>query len=254
MPPSGMPRPDRQTMDNFVAGIEKALDGAADAAPNPGRVALHRLNRAEYANVIRDLFDLEIDSESLLPADDADEHGFENIAGVLSVSPALLEGYVAAAERISRLVVGDRTIVPVFETHTLPKTSDQDDRMSEELPFGSRGGIAIHYHFPVDGQYVVKIGLRRELYGYIVGLGHPQKLEVRLDGQLIKVFTIGGETHGTPAPATWAGFVPGDPDWEKYMQDADHGVEFRFTAKAGSRKLGVSFVCSSSKACGNFTW
>jgi mono/diheme cytochrome c family protein len=242
MPPSGMPRPDRQTMDNFVAGIEKALDGAADAAPNPGRVALHRLNRAEYANVIRDLFDLEIDSESLLPADDADEHGFENIAGVLSVSPALLEGYVAAAERISRLVVGDRTIVPVFETHTLPKTSDQDDRMSEELPFGSRGGIAIHYHFPVDGQYVVKIGLRRELYGYIVGLGHPQKLEVRLDGQPIKVFTIGGETHGTPAPATWAGFVPGDPDWEKYMQDADHGVEFRFTAKAGSRKLGVSFV------------
>jgi hypothetical protein len=242
MPPNGMPRPDQQTINNFALGIETALDRAADAAPKPGRVGLHRLNRAEYANAIRDLLDLEIDSESLLPADDADEHGFENIAGVLSISSALLEGYVAAAERISRLVVGDPTIVPVFETHTLPKTSDQSDRMSEELPFGSRGGIAIHYHFPVDGEYGVKIGLRRELYGYIVGLGHAQRLEVRLDGRPIKVFTIGGENHGTPAPATWAGLVPGDPDWEKYTQVADHDVEFRFTAKAGSRKLGVSFV------------
>jgi mono/diheme cytochrome c family protein len=242
MPPSGMPRPDRATTDAFVSWLETTLDQWAVANPNPGRVVLHRLNRAEYANAIRDLLDLDVDTVSTLPPDDADQQGFENIAGVLSVSPGLLEGYMSAAERISRFAVGDPAIVPVFNTYSVSKTLGQDDRMSEDLPFGSRGGIAVHYYFPVDGEYVVKVRLRRQLYDYIVGLGNPQRLQVSLDGKLVKEFAVGGEDRGIPAPATFVGAIPGDPEWEDYLHSADQGLETRFVAKAGARVLGVSFV------------
>ena len=240
MPPIGLPRPDQATLHSFVSSVEDALDRAAP--PNPGRVALHRLNRAEYGNVIRDLLDVEIDPEALLPSDDADQNGFENIAGILSVSPRLLEGYMAAAARVSRLAVGDLSLPAVFDTYNIPKTVAQDDRMSEDLPFASRGGIAIRYRFPVDGEYVVKIRLRKQLYDYIVGLGHPQALEVRVDGRRIKTFTVGGEDHGMPAPATFAGAITGDKEWEEYLHSADIGLETRFPAKAGAGVVGISFA------------
>jgi hypothetical protein len=242
MPPNGMPRPDRQPMDALISWMETSLDSWTAANPNPGHVALHRLNRTEYANAIRDLFDLDVDTASSLPPDDADQQGFENIAGVLSVSPRLLEAYMTTAERISRFAVGDPSVVPVFNTYSIGRTSGQDDRMSEDLPFGSRGGIGVHYFFPVDGQYVVKIRLRRQLYDYIVGLGIPQRLQVTLDGKLVKEFIVGGEDHGTPAPATFVGAIPGDPGWEEYLHLADQELETRFEAKAGARVLGVSFV------------
>jgi hypothetical protein len=247
MPPSGMPRPDPVIMTTFVSSLETALDGWAAAHPNPGRVGLHRLNRAEYANAVRDLVDVDLDGISHLPPDDADQQGFENIAGILSVSPGLLEAYLSAAERISLVAVGDPSIVPVFNTYNVPKTSDQDDRVSEDLPFGSRGGIAVRYSFPVDAQYVVRIRLRRQLYDYIVGLGRPQTLQVRLDGELVKEFTVGGEDRGTPAPATFVGAIPGDPEWEEYLHSADRGLEASFASKAGSRVLGVSFVQETSE-------
>lgn len=242
MPPKGMPRPPATELRQFGSWLESGLDAVAAASPNPGRIPIHRLDRAEYQNAVRDLLGMQIDARSLLVADDADQHGFENIAGVLSVSPALAESYLSAAGKISRLAVGDPSMVPVFETYRISKTTLQDDRMGEDLPFGSRGGIAIHHRFPLDAEYVVRIKLRRQLYDYIVGLGHPQTLEVRLDGARLKEFTVGGEKHGTPAPATFAGEVLGSPDWEEYLHSADADLEVRFSAKAGTHDVAVSFV------------
>jgi hypothetical protein len=242
MPPPSLPRPDKAAAEGFASWLETALDRASVANPNPGRVPVHRLNQAEYANAIRDLLGLEIDSRTLVMADDADEQGFDNIAGVLSLSPALLERYLSAARTVSRLAVGDPRIAPAFANYDVPKGMIQDDRISEDLPFGSRGGIAIHHRFPLDAEYTAKIRLRRQLYDYIIGLGRPHQLEVRLDGKLIKTFTVGGEARGRRAPASFVGQIPGDPEWEQYMHSADAGLEVRFPATAGPRVVAVSFI------------
>ena len=242
MPPPKMPHPAPAASKSFQTWLETMLDQAAKENPNPGRVGVHRLNRAEYANAVRDLLGLEIDAKSLLLADDADRQGFENVAGVLSVSPALLERYMSAARKISRLAVGDPTIVPVFETFDVPRTLVQEGQMGEDLPFGSRGGLAIHYYFPVDGEYAVRIRLRRQLYDYIIGMGKPHELEVRVDGERVKLFTVGGAAKGKPAPASFAGNIAGDPEWELYMHDADAGLETRFPVKAGQRIVAVDFI------------
>src|SRR6516164_8199944 len=122
MPPPSMPRPDKTALDTFTSRLETALDQASSADPNPGRVAVHRLNQAEYANAVRDLLGLEVDGRSLVLGDDADEQGFDNIAGVLSLSPALLERYLSAARTVSRLALGDPTIFPVFAIYEAPKS------------------------------------------------------------------------------------------------------------------------------------
>ncbi|HXP89041.1 MAG TPA: DUF1592 domain-containing protein [Bryobacteraceae bacterium] len=241
MPPRSMPRPDKTALDAFATRLETALDRASAAKPNPGRVAVHRLNQTEYVNAVRDLLGLEVDGRSLVLADGSDEQGFDNIAGVLSLSPALLERYLSAARTISRLAVGDPSIAPAFAMYDVPKGLVQDDWISEDLPFGSRGGVAIHHRFPLDAEYVVKIRLRRQLYDYILGLGRPHQLDVRLDGKLIKTFTVGGEAKGKPAPASFVGQIQGDPEWEQYMHSADAGLEVRFPAQAGPRVVAVSF-------------
>jgi Protein of unknown function (DUF1587)/Protein of unknown function (DUF1595) len=242
MPPPSAPPPDDVTYAAVAASLEAVLDAAAASRPNPGRVPVHRLNRAEYTNAIRDLLALEVDGRALLPADNADQQGFDNMAGVLSVSPALFERYMSAARKVSRLALGDPGTVPVFETYKNPKLLTQDDRMDEDLPFGSRGGIAIHHISPLDGEYVVRVRLRRQLYDYIVGMGEPHQLEVRLDGKRLQQFTVGGEATGRPAPAAFAGNMLGDPEWEKYMHEADAGVEVRFAAAARMHLVGVSFI------------
>jgi hypothetical protein len=242
MPPPSMPRPDKALLDGFANWLEAALDRASAANANPGRVPVHRLNQSEYTNVVRDLLGLELDGRPLVLADDSDEEGFDNIAGVLSISPTRLERYLSAARTISRLAVGDTAIAPAFATYDVPKGLVQDDRTSEDLPFGSRGGIAVHHRFPVDAEYVVKVRLRRQLYDYIIGLGRPHRLEVRLDGKLLSAFTVGGEKRGRPAPASFVGQILGDPAWEQYMHSADAGLEVRFPAKAGTRVLAVSFA------------
>ena len=247
MPPPGNPRPDKTVSDAFVTRLETALDEAAGASPNPGPFPARRLNRTEYVNAVRDLFSIEIDGAALLPADAADE-GFDNMAGGLTVSPVLMERYVSVARRIARLAVGDPTIGPGFgsKLYALSKTLYQDDRMSDDLPFGSRGGIAIRHHFPLDGEYIVRIRLRRQLYDYIRGLREPHQIEVRLDRARVKVFAIGGGDRGRPAPVSFAGDIDvvggTSPDWEKYQFFADSGLEVRFPARAGSRVVGVSFV------------
>ncbi len=241
MPPPGRPRPDRAVVEDVLAWLETALDGAAARDPNPGRTdSVHRLNRAEYRNAVRDLLALDVDVTSLLPADSADEHGFDNIAGMLSVSPTLLDRYLSAARRLSRLAVGLPPAGPTTEEYRV--WLDQDDYLGEDLPFGSRGGAAIRHRFPVDGEYVIDVRLYRQLFDVVIGLGSPHEVEIRVDGERILSAVIGGEeTDGAP-PAAFVGDIFGSPAWEQYARNVDAGLEVRLPAKAGSRLVTVSFL------------
>ena len=161
MPPAPRPRPDEATYARFIARLETQLDAVASADPNPGRTeAFHRLNRAEYRNVVRDLLALDVDVAELLPADDG-SYGFDNIAGVLGVSPTLLERYLSAAKKVSRLAVGSPDAPPTAVTWHLAADYPQDSRI-EGLPFGTRGGIAIPFNFPLDAEYVIRLRLGRD--------------------------------------------------------------------------------------------
>jgi mono/diheme cytochrome c family protein len=242
MPPPGVRRPDHATYAQVATWLETALDRAAAARPHPGRVPVHRLNRTEYANAIRDLLALDVDGRSLLPADEPDQQGFDNVAGVLSVSPRLLENYLSAAAIVSRRAIGDLGIAAVEDTLKIPAAWVQDDRASDDLPFGSRGGAALRYHFPLDGEYSIRVVLKRQLYLYLIGMGEPHQIDIRLDGALIRRFTIGGEGKGRTAPESFAGNTQGDPDWEVYMHTADEGLIVRVPVTAGTHQVGVSFV------------
>ena len=244
MPPAGRPRPPADTYDTLAAWLETEIDGFAAAHPNPGRTeAYHRLNRAEYANAIRDLLALDIDVAALLPADDIDEYGFDNMADVLTVSPALMERYLSAARKIGRLAVGEIPLGPATDTYKVPILLVQDDRMSDDAPFGSRGGIGVRHHFPVDGEYDVEIRLHRNYVNYVRGMGSRHELEVRLDGVLVRSFTFGGEEpEGVQAPASYGGNQFGDPAWEEYMLYADANMRARFPAPAGPHAVSVAFV------------
>ena len=242
MPPPGRPRPDVETRTRFISGLETVLDQAGAAVPNPGRPVIHRLNRAEYVNVVRDLLGIEIDGRSLLPGDNADVHGFDNNAEVLSVSPVLVERYLSAARTISRLVVG-RDTTPDLRQHRVHKWMVQEDRMSEELPFGSRGGAAVPYFFPVDGEYDIKIELQRTGNQHIRGLGAEHQLDMRLDGALIERFTVGGDQWVAQAPPeSYSGNINVGLEWEDYSHNMDQDLRARVWVEAGQRVVGVSFV------------
>jgi hypothetical protein len=191
MPPSGSPRPERAQMDAFATRLESALDREAAAHPDPGSVVLHRLNRFEYANVVRDLLSLEIDTTTMLPADDSSE-GFDNIADALRVSPALLEAYVTAAANISRLAIGDPGIGASTVTYRAPGGLSQS-RHIDGLPLGTVGGMQVKHTFPLDAEYTIRVGGR----GSGGGIGAPARdsaehVELTLDGERVKVFEIGG--------------------------------------------------------------
>ncbi len=224
MPPAGARRPDRAALDAFTEKLAAELDRAAAANPNPGTVGLHRLNRSEYANAIRDLLGLEIDASTLLPSDDSSE-GFDNIADALGVSPALLERYVSAATKISRVAVGDPAISPSTATYRVPGDLAQSDHL-EGLPLGTRGGLLVHHTFPLDAEYTFHIRSR------VGGLGNVRQardedLEVTLNDarvQLVKLapsidFTMpvkaGPQTIGVAIVKNTA---PGDDDlWQVYL-------------------------------------
>ena len=224
MPPDGRPRPNAATYAALVAHLETALDRAAQAAPDPGWPAqIHRLNRAEYANAVRDLLGLEVDARALLPADDSG-YGFDNIGDVLTVSPGLMARYLSAAAKISRRAVGDPTLRPGT---TLYKTSPlllQEGRMSEDLPFGSRGGLAVRHHFPLDGDYLFRISLERPLNQPVAGSGH--QLEFRLDHGLVKLFDF--DRSGNRRAGSGAG-VGGL-------------LDVRIPVRAGTRLVSASFI------------
>jgi hypothetical protein len=244
MPPIGMPRPDQSIYDSLATYLEEALDQAGAAKPNPGRPVLHRLNRVEYTNAVRDLLALDIDGTTLLPGDDS-KFGFDNIGDALTISPLLLERYLSAARKISRQAIGDLNTSPVLETYNVPQFFVQDDRMDEALPFGSRGGIAVRHYFPLDGEYVVKVRLERNTSNYIRGLAEAHQLEVRLDGARIKRFTIGGEPKGRSSPS-FSDTARGDPEQELYERTADEILEVRFPVTAGPRLVGVVFLKETS--------
>jgi mono/diheme cytochrome c family protein len=251
MPPAGRPRPEPAVYESVSRWIEADIDRAWLAAPNPGRMsAVHRLNRTQYSNAVRDLFGLDplaFDVKALLPGDDTADGSFDNFADVLTISTAHLERYLSAARQVTRLATGLPPARPTLATFEIPLHVVQDDRQDEELPFGSRGGVAVHHLFPIDGEYQIKVKLRRQYQDYLMGMGWPQRLDVRVDGKLVKRFVVGGNAPGTPAAASYAGDgepgFAGAPEWETFMQlTGDQGLEVRVPIAAGPRVVGVSFV------------
>jgi hypothetical protein len=221
MPPPGSPRPDEATYGALISWLGRELDSSAAANSNPGRPPIHRLNRTEYANVIRDLLDLEIDVRSLLPADDL-AYGFDNNANTLKVTPALLERYMSAAFRVSRAAIGDPTMQATVDRYTVPSLLRQDDRASEALPLGTRGGMALRYHFSLDAEYVIRVRLLPS-----TARTTAEQVEVRVDGDRIKLFTIDGQRLGGPRPEG---------------SERNPPLEVRFVAKAGARTVTVALV------------
>ena len=248
MPPPGRPRPDVATYHAVANSLEAALDLAAAANPNPGRIsAVHRLNRTEYNNAVRDLLGLDIDVRSQLPGDETADGSFDKFADALSISTAHLERYLSVSRQVTRLATGLPPARPVMETFEIPQHIVQDDRLSDDLPFGSRGGVAARHHFPASGEYRIRVRLRRQYQEYLMGMGWPQQLDVRVDGKLLKRFTVGGGAQGRAAGASYAGDgepgYAGDPEWEEYMQvGGDAGLEIRVAIDAGPHVVAVTFV------------
>ena len=191
MPPAGAPRPDKTAHDGFATWIESELDRYAAANPNPGRTEpFHRLNRAEYRNAIRDLLDLDVDVAALLPADDV-SYGFDNIAGVLKMSPTLMERYLVAAQKVSRLAIGTPLPAPNIDYFRVADDLSQDEQLPG-LPFGTRGGTLIRYTFPMDGVYEVRPRLTRDLNESVPLYTEDQLVEVSIDGERVGTFTLPG--------------------------------------------------------------
>jgi cytochrome c5 len=230
MPPQGMPRPDKTALDGFISFLETSLDRAAAGHPNPGRDPLHRLNRSEYANAIRDLLALDIDVNALLPADD-EANGFDNIADVLKVSPSLLEQYLTASREISSLAVGDPGMKPVGQIFHVPPDRAQDQHV-EGLPLGTSGGLLIHYNFPLDGQYDFSVKLLRNIVGYITGLEWPHQLEISVDDQRVFLAPVGGEADNRMMDANLG--IAGDT--------LDARLKTRIPLKAGPHTVAVAFL------------
>jgi hypothetical protein len=190
MPPPGSPRPVPAVLDAFTGWLEGELDRVAARSPNPGRPMLHRLNRSEYANAIRDLLQLDVDAALLLPPDDS-AFGFDNVSDVLGVSPSLQERYLTAASTISALAVGDTRMRPGGETYRVPQDLSQDQHI-DGLPLGTLGGTRVRHIFPVDGEYDIQTKLYRTNLNMVRGLQYPHDVEIAVDGKTVHRATIGG--------------------------------------------------------------
>ena len=232
MPPPGRPRPDEAGYDALISHLETSLDRAAAANPNPGRTdTFRRLNRTEYQNAIRDLLDLEIDVATLLPSDDS-SHGFDNIS-VGGLSPMLLERYLSAAQKISRLAVGTPVRSAGAETLILPNDLTQEGHFDGQ-PFGTRAGAIVRYTFPADGDYQFELRLSRDRNELIEGLNEPHQMEVSIDGVRQQMFTL------TPAKRNG----PVDPMGPQYEpeQAADSHLNFRTRVTGGPHVIQVAFL------------
>jgi hypothetical protein len=233
MPPAGMPRPDAASLDGFVGYLEASIDAAAAASPRPGRTALHRLNRAEYANAIRDLLALDIDSTALLPPDD-ESSGFDNIADVLTVSPSLMERYLSASWNISRMALGNTAITPGTATYRVRPDLSQDQHV-DGLPPGTRGGLLVEHAFPVDGEYVIKLRLWRNTFDLMRGMEDPHEIEIALDGVRIQSVIAGGRDDFNRMAEN-----PGT-----FGADLDKRLTVRVPVKAGTHTLWATTVLKS---------
>jgi hypothetical protein len=229
MPPIGAPRPERAALDGFAGYLENAID-TAQPRPDPGPSALRRLNRYEYRAAVRDLLDLDIDVASLLPADDSNK-GFDNNADALRVSPVLLDAYLAAGRKISRLAVGDPSIVPGFTTYKVRPDAGQDAHV-EGLPLGTRGGLVVQHNFPLDGLYRFRPRLALNTSAKVRGLDYQHHVIVTLDGVKVHEALVGG-----PEDADAAAISP--PDSEA---DIHKRLDFSIPVNAGPHKVGFTFV------------
>ncbi|MEO5922834.1 MAG: DUF1592 domain-containing protein [Bryobacteraceae bacterium] len=219
MPPTGMPRPDAAAMETLISYMETELDkGAKTHLPAPG---LHRMNRTEYTNAIRDVLALEVDATRFLPADDS-TRGFDNIAGALTLSPALMEAYLSAAGKISRLALGDIT-APSQAVFEVPADTAQNYHV-EGLPFGTRGGILIKYQFPADGDYTFKVKGVTGYFQAVLGGVKGEKLEVVIDGERVHLF-----------------------DWDKDISNTTGNGKAtpKIHVKAGLHTVGVTFIATN---------
>lgn len=214
MPPAGMPRPDDGQLEDFREWLQSELDYAGNTNPDPGRKAtLHRLNRAEYKNAIRDLLALDIDVNNFLPADDA-SYGFDNIGGVLRMSQSLMERYLESSRSISRLAVGNPPPAPFSETFRTQQDQQQHARVTG-LPIGTRGGMLVSYQFPVDANYDLNVELKG-IRGYEMDLGNAvetHRLEITVDGVAVETIEVAGTTN----------------------------VDIQVPVSAGPREIGVAF-------------
>ena len=236
MPPAGARRPDKTTYEGLTAFLETALDRAAVTHPDPGRPLPHRLNRAEYANAIRDLLTLDVgDVAALLPADDS-AYGFDNIAEALGASSVLLERYVTAAGRISALAVGDPDVSPGSETFVLRQDYSQDQHV-EGQPFGTVGGVMAQYTFPLDAEYELSASLMRTNVDATRGVEDPRQVEFTVDGERVFLAAIGGSTVGLPGQEIEAN----RPKLSR--SDAiDAQLKVRVKVKAGPRDVTAAFL------------
>ena len=247
MPPEGRPRPDAATVDAFATSLEAALDRAAADDPNPGRVASRRLNRLEYVNAVEDLLALEIDGEALLPSDMAG-FGFDNNADVLSITPSLMARYIAAATKISRAAVGSPDNRPVMQVYKVGYER-RDVRRNEDMPFATHGGLAVRHTFPLDGEYVFAIRLKRnETIETIDGIAEDEhEIELRVDHELIRRFPIGGRFPG-PDPGMLIAVPEDDVEGQRlheYRMTADQELEIRVRVDAGTRLVSAGFTDSA---------
>jgi cytochrome c551/c552 len=233
MPPQGMPRPDKAVLDGLASYLETSIDRAAAAKPEPGRVSMHRLNRAEYANAIRDLLGLKIDSTALLPADD-EGSGFDNSADVLRMSPALLERYLSASWNVSRIAVGNMALTPTMTVYRASPDLSQDQHIAG-LPLGTRGGMIEEHHFPLDGEYTIKLRMWRNTFDLQRGIEDPHEIEMALDGVPIKTVKVGGRED----------FVKMAENPGSFGIDLDAKLTVRLPVKAGVHKISAYTVLRS---------
>jgi hypothetical protein len=230
MPPQGAPQPDASTRQALVSWLTSELDHAAAAAPNPGRPLLHRLNRVEYGNAIRDLLALEVDPSTLLPPDDA-AYGFDNVGDVLGVSPVLLERYMGAAGMVSALAVGDPDTAPSGETFHIRQDASQDIHL-EGMPIGTVGGILAKVTLPLDGEYQFTVRLFRTNLGVMRGLEYEHEVEYTVDGRRVHLFKMGGEDD----------FKANLVNMTKLGDEIDERGRVRLSLKAGPHVITAAFL------------
>src|SRR6187549_3066637 len=236
MPPAGEPLPEGAAADELVAYLEEQLDRNAAENPNPGVKSLHRLNRTEYGNAIRDLLALDIDASAYLP-NDSEAYGFDNIADVLGTDPSLMDRYLAAAWKITSAAMGDLGLAPSVSTYRVPPDRSQRDHV-DGLPLGTRGGMLVTHYFPVDGEYLIKPKLWRNTVDVVRGTETPHDLEVSLDGGQLSLTRFGGPADEVPAQ-----MFPG-----KTADEIDRRFETVVKVTAGEHDVGVAFAKKSSAA------
>lgn len=228
MPPLGNDRPTQAQQDAFIEWVTHAIDSANLANPDPGKSSLHRLNRTEYGNAVRDLLGLTVDIREYLPADD-EGYGFDNIADVLRTSPSLLEQYLSASRKISELAIGDTRITPISKVYRTPP--DQPQQHIPGLPLGTRGGILIEHNFPVDGEYQFNNYLTRNIVGYMTGLEWPHIFEISIDGELVFSAQVGGPEDN----------LANDTNFAEAADAIDLRLQTRIPVQAGLHKVAVTW-------------